>query len=706
MFAVPYAPSDPPRTAVSGVTVSMSHAGSPSVTIGVDVGGTFTDVVCHGPGDSIRVVKIPTSKADPSRAILSAVDFARENWDIPVDAVERFIHGTTIATNAVLEHKGARIGLLVTRGFRDILEIGRQLREDMYSVILHPETPVFLASRGLRLEVDERLDAKGRVVTPLYRQSVVDAVDKLVESGVEAVGICFLFSFVDPSHEIEARRIVEARHPHLAVSISSEVDPLFREYERTVVTAFDAYVKPVVNTYLKRLEDDLRGAGVPAPLQIMQSRGGLAAASVVRQRPVRLFLSGPAAGMIGGCEIAAGVGEQDIITVDIGGTSCDIAVVEKGQPKIRSETQIAGYPVRVSMVDVSTIGSGGGSIAWIDGTGMLKIGPESAGSEPGPACYGRGGERAAVTDASIVLDYLDPEYFAGGRLRLQPHLSHASIGQLARPLGMSVEDAALGMHRVVNAQMAEGIRRVSTRQGIDPRGFTLIPLGGAGGVHATALAQELGMSRILVPRFPGVLAASGLLAAPIEHEASSTFMTDVSKAKISSIREVLDRLDAQCCSLVAAEQVETDSVTIAYSADVCYVGQSFYVEIPLRLGGTDPLGRLYADFVREHELLYGYSNDGAARIVNLRASHKVARPKGALAFAYEPSGAGVERARRKVRFPGHDRLEVSVFQREALPVGFVFEGGAILEQADTTTLVAPGWSGKVLKTGDILLVHA
>ncbi|RUW96963.1 hypothetical protein EOA27_38220 [Mesorhizobium sp. M2A.F.Ca.ET.037.01.1.1] len=261
------------------------------------------------------------------------------------------------------------------------------------------------------------------------------------------------------------------------------------------------------------------------------------------------------------------------------------------------------------------------------------------------------------------------------------------------------------MHRVVNAQMAEGVRRVSTRQGIDPRGFTFVPLGGAGGIHATALAEDLGMSRILVPRFPGVLAASGLLAAPVEHEASSTFITNIYGAQISAIRSVFDRLDAQCRSLLAAEQVNEGSVTISYYADVCYVGQSFYVEIPFHLDEQDPLGRLYNDFVREHERLYGYSNDGAARIVNLRSSHRAAQPKGALAFAYEPSGGAVERAKRTVRFPGYERMEASIYQREALPVGFTFQGGAILEQADTTTLIGPGWTGSVLDTGDILLVR-
>ncbi len=312
-----------------------------------------------------------------------------------------------------------------------------------------------------------------------------------------------------------------------------------------------------------------------------------------------------------------------------------------------------------------------------------------------------------MTDASIVLNYLDPEYFAGGRLKLNPSLSHESISiHLACPLGVDVEDAALGMHRVVNAQMAEGIRRVSTRQGIDPRGFTLIPLGGAGGIHATALAEDLGMSKILVPRFPGVLAASGLLAAPVEHEATSTFLTDLSGADVAAIRSVLDRLDKQCGSLIAAENVSEDSVSISYFADVCYVGQSFYVEIPLDLDVSDPLGRLYDDFVREHERLYGYSNDGAARIVNLRSSHKAAQPKGALSFAYTPAEGPLEKSRRTVRLPGHQRMDVAIYQREALPVGFTFDGAAILEQADTTTLVGPDWSGTVLATGDILLVRS
>lgn len=678
----------------------------PDITIGVDVGGTFTDVVCKGPGDAFRIVKIPTSKSDPSRAIIEAVAFAESAWEVPAAAITRFCHGTTTATNAVLERKGARIGLLTTKGFRDIIEIGRQLREDMYSVLLHPETPVFLAERGMRLEIDERLDAKGTVITPINAQDVARAADELVANGAEAIAICFLFSFLDNRHEIEARRIIAERHPGVMISISSEVDPLFREYERTVVSAFDAYVKPVVDTYLARLERNLKISGVTAPLQIMQSRGGLAAATTVRRRPVRLFLSGPAAGMIGGIEVAGSVNISDIITVDVGGTSCDIAVVEKGEPKIRAETKIAGYPVRVSMVDVSTIGAGGGSIAWIDAAGTLKMGPESAGSEPGPACYDRGGVNAAVTDASIVLNYLDPDYFAGGRLKLSPALSFEAIRKtISEPLGISIEAAALGMHRVVNAQMAEGIRRVSTRQGVDPRQFTLVPLGGAGGIHAAALADDLQVSKILVPRFPGVLAASGLLAAPVAHEATSAFVTNLSATNIGAIEEVLERLDAQCRELFLAENIADDSVVVRYFADICYVGQSFYVETPLLIDEADPLSRLYQDFVGEHDRIYGYSNGGPARIVNLRTTHTAPQPVAALALRYIPADGDYRRKSRRVTFPGHPPCTADVYQREALPAGFTFMGGAILEQADTTTLVPPGWAGEVLENGEIILTR-
>src|SRR5262249_2265063 len=395
------------------------------------------------------------------------------------------------------------------------------------------------------------------------------------------IAVVFLFSFLNNSHERRAREIIAARHPHVFVSLSSEIDPAFREYERTVVTAFDAYVKPVVDRYLANLDAGLRCKAVPAPLQIMQSRGGISSSATARLRSVRLFLSGPAAGVIGARMVGEAAGLRDLITVDIGGTSCDIALIEDGAPALRSEGRIDGYPVRVSMVDVNSIGAGGGSIAWLDAARGLRVGPHSAGSEPGPACYGLGGEEPTLTDASLILGYLDPEHFAGGRLKLRPELARAAIERvIARPLNLMVEQAALGIHRIINAQVAEGIRLVSIRQGHDPRRFTLLALGGGGALHACALAEALGVRRILVPRHPGVLSAEGLLAAPVEHEVSIALPRALDELDLVEARRTLERLDARCRTLMAQESISAGDVVQRYFADVCYTGQAYHLEIP------------------------------------------------------------------------------------------------------------------------------
>lgn len=359
----------------------------------------------------------------------------------------------------------------------------------------------------------ERLDARGDVLVPLDEASVRSAVDTLLAQDVRAIAVSLLFSFLNPAHEQRVRDIIAERAPGLPVSLSSDVNPAFREYERTCVTAFDAYIKPGVADYLANMEEGLHCAGLRVPLQVMQSRGGLMSSAVARRRPVRLFLSGPAAGVVGGLEAGLATGFRDLITVDIGGTSCDIALISDGAPLIRSEGVIDGYAVRVPMGDVTAIGAGGGSIAWRDGAGSLPVGPHSAGSEPAPACYGRGGVEPTVTDASVVLGYIDPARFAGGTLRLNPALAEAAIRErIATPLCMDVAAAALGIHRVLNAQMAEAIRLVSIGRGIDPRGYALLPLGGGGPMHACALAEELGINVIIIPAHPGVLSAAGLLA--------------------------------------------------------------------------------------------------------------------------------------------------------------------------------------------------
>src|SRR5262245_28439478 len=529
---------------------------APGISVGIDIGGTFTDLIASGPA-GISVVKVPTTRANPGDAVATAIVELLHRTGVAANHIVRFAHGTTVATNAVIERKGAHVGVIASQGFRDILEIGRQMRRQMYDLRLQPETPVWLAPGARRVEVKGRIGADGREVMPLEETSITAAIDKLQQQRVDAVAICLLFSFLDPQHERLVARRVRAAMPGVAVSLSCEVDPAFREYGRTVVTAFDAYIKPIVDRYLADMVDHLAKVGVGVPVQVMQSRGGLAGAETARLRPVRLFLSGPAAGALGGAAVRAETGLDDLITIDVGGTSSDIALIGRGRVEVRPETHIAGYAVRVPMLDVTTLGAGGGSIAWIDSGGGLRVGPQSAGAEPGPACYGRGGERATLTDAAIVLGYLDPKFFAGGALQLQPELSHQVIDKtIAGPLGIGAAAAALGIYRIADAPLADGIRLVSVNRGHDPRDFTLVPLGGAGGLHAAALASELDIRRVLVPRYPGVLAAAGLLAAPIAHEVSGAFHARIASTDLAAVHALLAELDPRAEALMQAEHIE------------------------------------------------------------------------------------------------------------------------------------------------------
>lgn len=665
--------------------------------IGIDIGGTFTDVIAIGPAGP-SIFKVPSARANPSEAVAEALAQLSRRWDVRGEDIARFAHGTTVATNAVIERKGARVGIIATEGFRDILEIGRQIRRQMYDLKLAPETPGWLAPGARRVEVKERIAADGRVLVPLDEASLEAAIAVLRREEVEAVAVTLLFSFLNPEHERRVAERVRAAMPGVPVSLSCEVDPAFREYERTVITAFDAYIKPVVDRYLGDMGEHLAAARVKAPLQVMQSRGGLAAASVVRKRPVRLFLSGPAAGALGGAAVGAEAGHKDLITIDVGGTSSDIALVENGHVDVRPETKIAGYGVRVPMLDVTTLGAGGGSIAWLDTGGGLRVGPQSAGADPGPACYGKGGQQATVTDASIVLGYLDPAFFAGGTMSLQPELSHRVIEDtIARPLGISVGEAALGIHRIANAHMADGIRLVSVNRGYDPREFTLVPLGGAGGLHAAALAVELDIRRILVPRFPGVLAAAGLLAAPIAHEVSGAFHAPLASTDVAAVRALLSELDVSAEALMQAEQIEGLVCERRTLADVGYVGQSHFIEVPLDLEGGDPLGGLYANFEAAHERLNGHKTGAPAKIVNLRTVHIASLPRVAVGGTPGREAGVAKIGERAVLFTGETTPCRSViYERGKLAAGERIVGPAVVEQEDSTTLVPPGWQATVV----------
>jgi len=693
---------------ISGCGTAGDRAGmnaNGGLSIGVDIGGTFTDVVVRCPGAPTRVMKMPSTRGDPSLAVLAALKQMEADWDLPIAQVARFVHGTTVATNAVLERKGARVGLITTRGFRDVLEIGRQMRHQMYDLALDPETPTFLAPGRFRREVGERIGSKGEVLAALDEDELARVADELIAASAQTIAVVFLFSFLNDAHERRARSLIMARHPGIFVSLSCEVDPAFREYERTVVTAFDAYVKPVVNRYLANLAGGLAEAGVRAPLQIMQSRGGISGTATAQLRPVRLFLSGPAAGVIGARRTGEAAGARDLITVDIGGTSCDIALIENGTPALRTEGRIDGYPVRVSMVDVNSIGAGGGSIAWLDPAGGLRVGPHSAGADPGPACYGLGGTEPTVTDASLVLGYLDPDRFAGGRMTLKPELAREAIARVvARPLNLSVEQAALGIHRIVNAQVAEGIRFVSIRQGHDPRRFTLLPLGGGGALHACALADELGIGRILVPRSPGVLSAAGLLAAPVEHEVSTALPRAGNELDLVEVRGALDELDARCDALMKQEKVSPGDVTRCYFADVCYAGQSYSLEVPFEPAAADPFGALIADFYAAHERTYGFAPSAPVRLVNLRTVHRAAAADEA-PETWKPSGGSALRRHADILLPDHAApVQAAVYDRTALAESDTVAGPAIVEQSDTTTLITAGWSARVDALGNLMLV--
>jgi N-methylhydantoinase A len=684
---------------------AMSRSGD--IQIGVDIGGTFTDVVVRRPGTPTQIAKIPSTRKDPSLAVLEALKRMEVDWGLAPPQVARFVHGTTVATNAVLERKGACVGLITTAGFRDVIEIGRQMRHQMYDLALDPETPIFLAPGRFRRELRERVGPGGEVLEPLDEAAVSVAADELIAAGAQAIAIVFLFSFLNDTHERRARDIIAARHPDVFVSLSSEVDPAFREYERTVVTAFDAYVKPVVDRYLGNLERGLLAAAVPAPLQIMQSRGGICSSSTARLRPVRLFLSGPAAGVIAASKVGEAAGCSDLITVDIGGTSCDIALIEHGAPALRSEGLIDGYPVRVSMVDVNSIGAGGGSIAWLDSASGLRVGPRSAGSEPGPACYGVGGREPTVTDASVVLGYLDPEHFAGGRLTLRAERSRAAIERvIARPLNLTLEQAALGIHRIVNAQIAEGIRLVSIRRGHDPRRFTLLTLGGGGGLHACALAEELGITRILVPRHPGVLSAAGLLAAPVEHELSQALPRPIDELDLGEVRQTLRTLDAHCRKLMAQEKISNDDSVNRYFADVCYAGQAYHLEVPLEPDAGDAVARLTTAFYAAHDRTYGFAHKAPLRLVNVRAVHGAAAVDD-LEDPWTPAGRPALIRRAQILLPERQGLmHAAVYDRACLKVGEAFDGPAIIEQDDTTTLLLPGWRAVVDRAGNLVLDRA
>jgi N-methylhydantoinase A/oxoprolinase/acetone carboxylase beta subunit len=675
------------------------------VQIGVDIGGTFTDIVALDRSGRLALTKVPSTPKDLLDGIAAAATKVLALAGARPADVERFIHGTTVATNAVLEQKGATTGVLTTEGFEDVLEMGRMKRSRMYDLGMDPEVPTFLAPRRRRLGIRERLDARGHVLTPLHEADVRQAVETLRAQGVSAIAVCYLFSFLNPAHERRTREIIAEIAPELSVSLSSEVDPTFREYERSCVTAFDAYLGPVVKRYLAGLAETLRGLGVRGVPLIMRSRGGIVSASLAAQQPVTLFLSGPAGGVIGAAFAAERSGVANFVSLDMGGTSNDVALVRDGRPLLVSEGAIGPFPVRTPMVDVNTIGAGGGSIAWIDAAGGLRVGPQSAGAEPGPACYGRGGDEATVTDASVVLGYLNPARFAGGAMTLDVAAAERALAALGSRLGLDPVAAAAGIHRVVNARMADQIRLVTIKRGYDPRQFALLVLGGAGPVHGAALAEEMGMAEVVVPEAPGVLAAFGLLAAAIEHHHARTLPARTDAADLGAINACLGELDAAGRARMDEEGAPAAAVRVAYAADMRYVGQAYELEVPIPAPVTAAgVPDIVAAFHAVHERVYGYARaQQPVEFVNFRAVHAFPLPRPTVTPAARATGtlAEAQVGERPAYFGRF--VPTAIYERSRLPLGARLAGPAIVEQTDSTTVIPPGVTALVDEAGNLRL---
>ncbi len=675
--------------------------------IAVDVGGTFTDLICYD-SDSGRTwsTKVNSSPQDLSLGVLEGIEKILNIAGISAQELERFVHGTTTATNAIVQQSGAVIGILMTKGFEDTLEIGRTKRSDMYNIFMDPETPIFLAPGRFRIGIPERLDAQGNAITELDEEEVRRAVIHLREDlGVQAVAVCYLFSFLNPTHETRTREIIRELYPDLPVSLSSEVNPVFREYERLCVTAFDSYIAPVASRYIHDLDSRRHDAEINAHLQIMQSSGGITAAHLALQRPVSLVCSGPAAGVIGAQYVGGQAGYGQLISMDMGGTSCDVALIREGQPLVSTEGRLGKYPLQIPMVDVNTIGAGGGSIAWLDSAGLLQVGPRSAGAEPGPACYSRDGTEPTVTDASLILGYLNPEYFGDGSIHLNTAQAEAALLRVARPLDMSVAEAALAVHRIVNARMADEIGLVSVRRGHDPRNFALVLTGGAGPVHGGAIMQTLPVSLAIVPLSPGVLSALGLLVASIRHEQVRSIHLSPASLKPSDMVTVLAELDQVNAQLMVEEQVPADGVLVVWEADMRYLGQAYDIRVTITPPVTNETGdNLINTFHEAHDQVYGIKRENQeVEIVNLRSTHSY--PLGNVPrFPVRNEGVPTPKFTRQAIFPGDPKgVETPVFDRHRLPAGCEFQGPAIIEQPDTTTVVYPGQLCKVDNFGNLLL---
>lgn len=671
------------------------HSTEQALSIAVDIGGTFTDIsLLDRSSGQVWRAKTPSVPSDPSEAFLNGIRLALADAGAPASKLQQVLHGTTVATNMILEDKGARTALVTTRGFRHVLAIGRQdipRKANLYTWV-KPERPV-PASRII--EIDERIAPGGGVERALDEASVERAAEAIASMDVEAVAVCLLHAFANPVHERRAAEILRQRLPHLAVTTSVDVLPVVREYERSLTTVLNATVMPGVTTYVGRLEQRLEDEAVSAPLLLMQSNGGVAGAPAIRQAPALTALSGPAAGVVGARAIAAACGIDDLITVDIGGTSADICLIKGGHIGLTQNGKVGEWPLPLPMVDMVTIGAGGGSIAAVE-DGALSVGPRSAGARPGPAAYGHGGQQATVTDAHVVLGHL-PSKLLGGRMALDVEAARRVVAEsVASPLGLDIEEAARGILAIVDNHMVGAVRVVSVERGHDPRQFTLVPFGGAGPLHGCALAELLGISRIMIAPAPGVLCADGLLAADLKAEFSRT-LPRAGAIDTTMANAVFGELKAQALDWFEQEGVADEKRRMQRVALLRYHGQGG--EIAIRW--VDGVEALEAAFADEHRALYGFTLDAAIELVTLRVEASGLTAVAPIGIIED--GDKVEAYDEATVHLSSGEARVPLVDRAGLGAGATFSGPMILTQLDTTTFVAPGWMGHVHETGALIL---
>ncbi len=690
--------------------------------LGVDIGGTFTDATLVDESSGrLWNAKVSSTPGDPAQGFLTATRQILARAGLAPESLRYVVHATTVATNAIIEGKVAPTALITTEGFRDILEIARQIRPSLYDTLF--EKPQPLVPRDRCFGVPERLDATGAVITPLDEAALPRIAAIIQEAGIESVAVCFLHSYLNPEHERQAGELLRAHAPDVAVSLSSEVAPEIREYFRASTTVINAALRPIVSRYLESIEARLRALGIPSELLVMQSSGGLMTFGDARRRPVFMVESGPAAGVITAAHLGEALGYQNVISFDMGGTTAKVGLVQDGAPRITKDYEVGsvaqpgsggfragGYPIRTPVIDLVEIGAGGGSIAWVDPGGVLRVGPQSAGADPGPACYGQGGAEPTVTDANLVLGRLNPGHLLGGDLKLDGALAHAAIAErIAKPLGLDVVKAAHSIVEIANVAMINALRLVSVQRGHDPRDFALTAFGGAGPLHANRLAHEMNIPVTVVPTSPGTASALGLLVTDISYDYATTLIERVDRLEPGAVADVFADLRRQGAAALTAAGVAPADMAFVQNVDVRYVGQSYELSLPCPTGAEGGLvaDDLLDEFHREHHRVYGHSVPGEpVETVNLRltALGTIVKPP----LLEKDAGAcplpEAQRGARRVFFGEAGAfVDCPIYDRYLLSPGTKVAGPAIVEEYDSTTVIHPGYYAAVDQYGTLLL---